>query len=100
MPLSLILGTSEDKLAQNTEIKCPWLSLADALSNWINQLNPRADEITNRLNVAGLDPHPAWDWRVAIQMARWTVWVVWDQYQARKRAVSHNNIKLNSVQFS
>lgn len=68
MPLSLILGASEDKLAQNTEIKCPWLSLADALSNWINQLDPRANEITDGLNVGGLDLHAAWDWRVAIQM--------------------------------
>lgn len=68
MPSSLILGASEDKVAQNTEIKCPRLRLTDAPSNWINQLDPRANEITNGLNVAGLDPHAARDWRVAIQM--------------------------------
>lgn len=99
MPLSLIQGASEDKLAQNTEIKCLWLSLADAQSNWINQLDPHANEITNSLNVAGLDPHAAWDWRLAIQTVIWTVRVV-DQYQAVNRAVSRNNMKSNSIQFN
>lgn len=68
MPSSLILDVSEVKLAQNTEIKCPWLSSADALRNWINQLDPRANEITNGLSAAGLDPHAAPDWLVAMQM--------------------------------
>lgn len=102
MPLSLIQGASDDKLAQNTEIKCLWLSLADAQSNWINQLDPHANEITNSLNVAGLDPHAAWDWRLAIQTVIWTVRLVRDQYQAVNRAVSRkqHEIKFNSIQFN
>lgn len=67
MHLSLTHSASEDKLTQNSEIKRLWLGLADALSNWINQLDPHANEITNSLNIAGLDTHAAWHWLVVLK---------------------------------